>query len=327
MRFSDFVGNEKVKQLITYQAESGRLPHAIIIEGEEGLGKRTFAREIALNLLCRSDDPPCRSCAQCSKMLHGVHPDVYEYSASGAPQSFKVKQIRDIIDDVYVSPNEADYKIYILGNCQGMNASAQNALLKILEEPPSYVIFILTVTNKAALLPTVLSRCVTFTLEGVERSLATQYVCEHTENADESAVRRLADVFDGNIGKMLESVEDGKLGEISGYAESICSALLADNEYELLKACSVFRGDRNAMLSTLELLKTVFRDALVYSDGSAALSGMTDSVKMLASRLNKMKLISLINSSDNLRLLAAKNGNNAILITKICYDFRRAVGR
>ena len=81
------------------------------------------------------------------------------------------------------------------------------------------------------------------------------------------------------------------------------------------------------MLSTLELLKTVFRDALVYSDGSAALSGMTDSVKMLASRLNKMKLISLINSSDNLRLLAAKNGNNAILITKICYDFRRAVGR
>ena len=70
MNFTDFLGNEKIKEQISSLAESGRLPHAIVIEGDEGLGKRTFAREIALNLFCRSDgERPCRNCAQCSKVL------------------------------------------------------------------------------------------------------------------------------------------------------------------------------------------------------------------------------------------------------------------
>lgn len=327
MRFTDFIGNDKTKQLISYQAESQRMPHAIIIEGDSGLGKRTFAREIALNLLCRGEDKPCRSCPQCSKVLHGVHPDVYEYSASGAPQSFKVKAVRDIIDDMYVSPNEADYKIYILGNCQGMNASAQNALLKVLEEPPMYVVFILTVTNKSALLPTVLSRCVTLSVEGVDNSVAADYVMEHSDCDDYDSVRSLADMYNGNIGRMLESVQEGKLGIISGYANDICTALVSNNEYDLLTACSVFSGDRANMLATLELLRTIFRDALVYTDGSDILSGQSDSVRLLATRLNKSRLIALISSVDGLRQHANRNGNNAILITKICYDFRRAINR
>ena len=119
MNFTDFLGNEKLKEQISSLAESGRLPHAIVIEGDEGLGKRTFAREIALNLFCRSDgERPCRNCAQCSKVLKGVHPDVFEYSATGGARSFHVDVVRDVIDDVIVKPNEAQYKIYILGNCQ-----------------------------------------------------------------------------------------------------------------------------------------------------------------------------------------------------------------
>ncbi len=327
MQFTDFIGNDKAKQLIKYQVCSNRLPHAIIIEGEEGLGKRTFAREIALNLLCRGEEKPCRSCSQCSKVMHGVHPDVFEYSATGAPQSFKVKTVRDIIDDTYVKPNEADYKIYILGNCQGMNASAQNALLKVLEEPPEYVLFILTVTNKSALLPTVLSRCVTLKVEGVDHSIAADYVAEFCNGTDYAEVRALADMYDGNIGKMIECVQEGKLGVVSEYAIKICTAMLDKNEYELLTSCSVFSGDRAALLATLEVLRTVFRDALVYTDGSNLLSCQADVVKKLASALNKSALINLIGAVDGLREHTVKNGNNAILITKICYDFRRAINR
>lgn len=327
MQFTDFIGNAKAKQIISYQAESNRMPHAIIIEGDEGLGKRTFAREIALNLLCRGEDKPCRSCPQCSKVLHGVHPDVFEYSASGAPQSFKVNKVREIIENMYISPNEADYKIYILGNCQGMNASAQNALLKALEEPPMYVVFILTVTNKSALLPTVLSRCVTLPVEGVEHRAAADYVAEHSDGTDYDSISNLADMYDGNIGRMLESIREGNLGVISGYVEKICTALVSNNEYDLLTACSVFSGDRANLLATLELLRTVFRDALIYTDGTNVMSGRRDSVRLLAGILNKQKLIALINSVDGLRQHAIKNGNNAILITKICYDFRRAINR
>ena len=117
MRFEAFVGNEKIKEQLSFLEASGRLPHAIVIEGDEGIGKRTLAREIALNLMCRAEDRPCRSCPQCSKVLKGIHPDIYEYSATGGARSFHVDTVRDVIENAYVQPNEADYKIYILGNC------------------------------------------------------------------------------------------------------------------------------------------------------------------------------------------------------------------
>ena len=122
MNFKYFLGNEKVKEQISYLINSSRLPHAIIIEGEEGTGKRTLAREIAAALVCRgSGEAPCYECSQCNKAVKGVHPDIYEYSASGGARSFHVDAVREIINDVYMSPNEADYKVYILGNAHCMN--------------------------------------------------------------------------------------------------------------------------------------------------------------------------------------------------------------
>ena len=79
MKFINFKGNEKIKEQLSFLAEAKRLPHAIILEGEAGLGKRTLAREIALNLFCRGEgEKPCLKCAQCSKVTKGIHPDIYE---------------------------------------------------------------------------------------------------------------------------------------------------------------------------------------------------------------------------------------------------------
>jgi DNA polymerase-3 subunit delta' len=328
MKFVDFIGNEKIKEQLTFLQESGRLPHAIVIEGEQGIGKRTLAREIALNLFCKSDgEKPCRECPQCIKVMKQIHPDIYEYSASGGARSFHVDVIRDVREDVFVQPNEADYKIYILGNCQGMSESAQNAILKILEEPPAYALFILTTTTKSALLETVLSRSVVISLEGVEGSKAAEYICSRDDSIDFNDATNAVAVWNGNIGKAIESLSDGKLSKISSIANDISLALLSDKEYDLLKACSVFERDRETLIATLGLLKTIFRDALLYTNGSDTLSGQSESVKNLAIRLNKEKLLRLIEASDNIRDLAEKNGNNAILITKICYEFRRAQGR
>lgn len=327
MKFVRFAGNEKVKRQLTYLQESGRLPHAFVIEGEEGLGKRTLAKEIALNLFCKSDDKPCLSCPQCTKVQKGIHPDVYEYSAPGAANSFHVQTVREIIEDVYMQPNEADYKIYILGNCQCMNMNAQNALLKVLEEPPEYVIFILTTESKFALLETVLSRSVVISLEGVNDNQAADYICAHNEGVSYDDALNACRIQGGNIGKAMQMLGDSKLSEISTIANNICSALTANDEYSLLKACAVFDRDRECTVSTLSLLKTVFRDALVYGDGSQVLSGQAEAASRLSHELSKKKLVNLVLACDDLISLVKKNANNAIVITKICYDFRRAVGR
>lgn len=328
MVFSDFIGNEKVKEQLTFLHEAGRLPHAVIIEGDAGLGKRTLAREIALNLFCRADgERPCRVCPQCSKVLKGFHPDLYEYSSSGAARSFHVDEVRKVKEDVFVQPNEADYKVYILGNCQGMNESAQNAILKILEEPPQYAIFILTTTTKSAMLETVLSRSVVISVEGVENNKAAEYICSKDENIDYADALNAVSIWNGNIGKALESLNDGKLSKISSVANDLCLAMLSNNEYDLLKACSVFERDKETLVSTLGLMKTIMRDALLYSDKSDVLSGQVETVKTLSSRLSREKLLKLVEACDNIRILAEKNGNNAILITKLCYELRRAQSR
>lgn len=327
MKFTDFIGNDKVKEQLTFLEQSNRLPHAIVLEGEEGLGKVTFAREIVLNLFCKGDEKPCRACSQCSKVLKGYHPDVFEYIAENRPNSFHVDKVRDIIEDVYVRPNEADYKVYILGNCHCMNSNAQNALLKVLEEPPSYAIFLLTATNKASLLPTVLSRSVVISLDGISAKMGADYICQRHDDIDYTDAFNAVSARNGNIGKAIESLNDGKLSKITGIATDICNALVAEREYELLIACSAFEKNKDILISTMVLLKSIFRDAIVSPNGTDLLSGQGDIVKMLSSRLNKKKLLRLIQACDDIRILAEKNGNNAILITKVCYELRRAQNR
>ncbi|MBR3148635.1 MAG: hypothetical protein IKF64_00550 [Eubacterium sp.] len=324
----DFIGNEKVKNQLAGLIETGRLPHAIVIEGDEGLGKRTLAREITLSLFCRdSGEKPCRKCPQCSKVLKGIHPDVFEYSASGGARSFHVDVVREVREDVFVRPNEADYKVYILGNCQCMSESAQNAILKILEEPPSYAVFILTVDNKSALLETVLSRSVVISLEGVDAAQGAEYICDKLGDVEYSDALSAVTAWGGNIGKAIDSLGDGKLSKITELACTLSEALLAPNEYELLKACSVFERDRETLVASFSLLKTILRDAFVFSTGAGLMSGQNEQAKQLSSNLGKKKLLQLISACDRINEYALKNGNNAILITKACYELRRAQNR
>ena len=109
MKFNNFLGNETVKKRISDLINSSRLPHAIIIEGDEGIGKRTLARDIACALVCRAEgEKPCGSCSQCVKAQKGIHPDIYEYSAPGGANSFHIETVRKVIKDVYMSPNESE---------------------------------------------------------------------------------------------------------------------------------------------------------------------------------------------------------------------------
>lgn len=327
MNFDGFAGNEKIKRQLTFLTETGRLPHAIVIEGEEGLGKRTLAKELALNLFCiNKENSPCKTCPQCIKVIKGIHPDIYEFTATGAVNSFPVKEVRNIVEDAVISPNEADYKIYILGNCHSMSAYAQNALLKVLEEPPSYAVFILTVNNKSALLETVLSRSVVITLQGVNATEGADYITSHFENIDYDEALSALEIWGGNIGKTVESLADGRLSKISTVAGDIASAMLSDNEYDLIRACSVFSGDRDMIIAVMGLLKSVFRDALFYESGKLV-SGFSEAAKKLHNNLSREMLCELISACERLKYLASCNANNNLLITKIPYELRRSIGK
>lgn len=231
MVFKQTMGNHAVKAQISSLIESGRLPHAIILEGGPDAGCLAMAREIASALVCKGNgERPCGQCPACKKMAAASHPDVFEYVAKDAPRSFPVSVIREVRNSAYVVPNEADYKIYVLGNASSMGSEAQNALLKTLEEPPASVVLILTVSSKTLLLDTVRSRSALFTLEECIR----QY--------------------------------DEKTTDIAG---QVCQALLSGNEYRLLTATAPLEGDKELFKTLMECLGASFRCALVQNASQA----------------------------------------------------------
>ncbi len=229
MIFREFTGSEAVQRQIACFVAAGRLPHAIVLEGAPDAGALSLARDLAAALVCKgSEEPPCGHCPACKKVYSAAHPDVFEYVAKDAPRSFPVSVVRQVQADVFVVPNEADYKIYILGNASSMGREAQNALLKTLEEPPPNVILILTVRSKTLLLDTVLSRSVVFTLDEVK----TRY-------------------------------EDN----IPPIADAVGEALMDGNEYALLKALAPLEGSREEQRSLVEALTEQLRSALLAAAG------------------------------------------------------------
>lgn len=151
--------------------DASRIPHALIVTAPGDGESEAAARQIAAALVCQSAGPvPCGRCAACRKVRESIHPDVIflrrELNEDGKPkQNISVEQVRAMAADACVLPNESRRKVYIVCEAERMNLSAQNAALKLLEEPPEGVHFLLCTTNAGLLLPTVRSRCGILSLE------------------------------------------------------------------------------------------------------------------------------------------------------------------
>ena len=135
------------------------LSHAYLIAGGSGDSRAALADRLTAAYLCESPDPPCGQCRACRKAGAGVHPDVYRAAPAPDKREITVDQIRALRADAYVRPNEGRRKVYRIDPADAMNPAAQNALLKVLEEGPSYAAFLLLAERPGLLLDTVRSRC------------------------------------------------------------------------------------------------------------------------------------------------------------------------
>lgn len=218
-----------------------RLSHAYIISAASPSRALAGARRMAAAALCAdAAHAPCGKCRSCRKAFDGVHPDIITVSRpvdgkGNQKREIGVDQIRALSMDACVLPNESARKLYILDEADTMNLSAQNAALKLLEEPPAGVIFLLCVTNPSLLLPTVRSRCVELGLAGEEdaageesRKLAAQYLkavasgdeavlfrwCASQDAMDGRAAAAFADaVYQSAADMLLHRQKDPGLGE------------------------------------------------------------------------------------------------------------------
>ena len=269
MRLDALAGNEALKRQLSAQEAGRGLSHAYLISGSAGSGKRTLARLLAAAFVCSgSGAVPCGACPGCRKVLGGIHPDVIPIGDDG--KGITVAQSRQIRADAYVRPNEAPRKVYIIQNAQTMNASAQNALLKLLEEGPAYAAFLLLTDNPAALLPTVRSRCEGLALSPVPRAEAEAWLIRRFPGKEPEEIRNAAAGCGGLLGRAVERLEGAQGDGAAAEAARILVALLAKgDELALAAYCvSLEKWDREALAALLDHSVALLRDALALQAGA-----------------------------------------------------------
>lgn len=286
MNFEGISCSEGVKQSLSRAFAESRLPHAMILEGPAGSGKAGLARWIAKAAVCTGEgERPCGRCSGCMKAAAGAHPDITIAGGGTAARSFHVDTVRQIRSDAYIKPNEAPLRVFLLEGAEAMSEQAQNALLKVFEEPPERVMFILTVTSAVKLLPTVRSRAQIFTLEGEEQPSDTDLAL----------------------------------------TAAISQAIPASGEVMLLELTAPLIKDKERFRRVLQQLALLFRDACVLrAGGTSCLSHQPEDAEALARALTRGQLMRLLEYVQGAQKAQDQNANAALLVTTFCARIRTA---
>ena len=265
--------NEQILSTLTSMISSGRLSQSFLIFGTSGVGKKTLARYFSAKLLCENNsNSPCGECRSCKLIAQNSHPDVKIISTSEDSKAFSVEKLRHIVSDAHILPNDADKKIYILADCDKMSQLAQNALLKIIEEPPAHAYFIFTASSKAVFLPTILSRVISLGMNEVSNSECRLALLENGV-VDEEMIKNAIEAFNGNIGKCLEFINDKNLANAVEISKSITDAMISTSEYSLLKAFSQLEGNKILTKAVITMLCAIVRDCCSIRLGNDILVG------------------------------------------------------
>ena len=269
------------KSAVSSAVASGKLSHALIFEGSSQEIRLSAAKETAKAILCKGDIRPCGNCSACYKVGIDSHPDLHIISKQGA--MIKVDEIRDIKEKAKVYPNDGDKSVFIICEAQNMNPQAQNALLKIFEEPARHVSFILTCPSKSSLLETITSR-------------ATAYFTGEDTGEESSETNEKARAL----------------------ASELLMTMANENELQFIKKTAVFQKDKLLLVSVLRNMEPILRDALILSSGGKELiSGEKETAEKLRTALTQKKLMLLLSEIQSLRDSAESSANHNLTLTRL----------
>ena len=209
MGFGALLGNEQLKENLSAARRKGRMSHFYLLSGPQGSGKHTLASLIAAAMLCEAPDGPCGVCQHCRKVLSGSHPD-YITIDDPSKKTVPVDLIRQARADMYIQPNESDHKLYLFPRAQDMGMPGQNALLKVLEEPPKYGVFLLLADNPNKLLPTVRSRCTELKLLPLPQEVLLAQLKKEFPAAAREDLLAAASRSGGFLGQAKQLLENGQ---------------------------------------------------------------------------------------------------------------------
>ena len=317
--FDDVVGQMAVTQTLKTQLQSGKLSHAYLFTGSRGTGKTSSAKILAKAVNCENpqDGNPCNRCKSCLAIDSGSCMDVLEIDAAS---NNGVDNVRDLRDDAIYTPSQVKMRVYIIDEVHMLSISAFNALLKIIEEPPEHLLFILATTELHKVPATILSRCQRFTFRRIGQddiAARLQYVA-YQENIEleDTAARVLARLADGGMRdglSLLDQCASATTGEltvdkvyaclgIAGIQEcgKLMSCIADHNAGEALTLLNRFYAEGKDMGALLDELACLTRDFMVMQaaprEAISMLSGVAsdEEIKQLAGRFTGAELVRML---------------------------------
>ena len=338
--FSAVFGNDAEKQRLINSIADNTLPHALMIVGDEGSGKKTMALEIAMALNCEKKADagyplPCRECNSCRRITENKFTDVKRLSRNKGKATIGVEEIRLFKEDMYLSSSEAEYKVYIFEDADTMTPQAQNALLIALEEPFPKVVSILLVCSSDKILSTIKSRTRQIALERFSPDVLSKYFIDRDFSAREmskSEPKKFSGAMisaAGSIGRAKLLLNPAVALENEESRESVVKILTALSErgsqLELHRTISSLPKSRGELKPIFENIILAIRDlTAVKHDDGVELIFFNDraEARELSAKLNQKKLLSIYDLMCSLIEDIDKNANVTVMLTTLAVKIK-----
>ena len=265
MGFEALLGNDRLKETLAASLHKGHISHFYLISGPKGSGKHTLAKLLAQAILCQGSHKPCGVCGPCRKIESGNHPDFITVE-DPEHKNVAVKIVRQIREDVFIRPNESAYKIYLFP--QELGTEGQNALLKILEEPPGHGVFILLADNPEKLLTTVRSRCTELKLQALPEKILHRQLRMDFPQFSEEDIGSAMDRSGGFYGQAREILAEGDA--VPPQTEGFVRAFSARDSLVLVQTLAPMeKWKRDQLVEILESWLELAEQALACRTGGA----------------------------------------------------------
>jgi len=264
MSFSGIIGHKQIINSLQTAIRQERLAHAYIFQGQAGIGKALVAMEFVKAINCKTLlDDGCEKCQSCVKIKNNNHPDVFLLEPTG--KSIKNKEIEDFQKELSLKPYESTKKIFIIKDSDTMTTSAQNRILKVLEEPPEYAIIIFISENPQNLLPTIKSRCQLIKFNRLSNENIINFLEKHHKVKHEEAV--LLSIFsDGSISKAVNLLESEEFKTRRETTINVIDEIIRGDKLKLLDYRSFFEDNKDVIIEILDFIIIWLRDIMLFKE-------------------------------------------------------------
>jgi DNA polymerase III subunit delta' len=313
MTFAQIHGHEPQKNILRRALASGRLAHAYLFGGPEGIGKRLMALALVRTIFCNAGNG-CGSCSACRKVDHHNHPDLLILEPDG--NSIKIEQVRALQKELAYRPLEAPRKVCLIDGAEKLGANAGNALLKTLEEPPSRTLLILLSPLPENVLGTIRSRCQRLPFARLPRA-QIESVLREQMNLDAAQGHVLAALSEGSFERALGRDRDLYLERRRELLKSL-TALSAGSIWPIFELARTLAEEKERLPEILEIFQAFYRDLLLFHHGSGEEElvniDLREKIHRVAGREDPPSLLRKLDALAGCRRQLARNVNRQLAL-------------